>query len=66
MFGAAVDFTLMPTYQGYLQSKEHAVYLLKACLNRKLVHSFRGPQDGEATISGNIFVWEINITGIDG
>jgi Gti1/Pac2 family len=66
MSGLAADFTLMPTYQGYLQSKEDAVYLLEACLSGKLVHSFRGPQDGEATISGNIFVWETNITGIDG
>jgi Gti1/Pac2 family len=65
MSGLAADFTLVPTYQGYLQSKEDAVYLLEACLSGKLVHSCRGPQDGEATISGNIFVWEANITGID-
>ena len=65
MSGLRIDFTLVPTYQGYLQSKEDAVHLLEACLSGKLVHSRRGPQDGEATISGNIFVWEANITGID-
>jgi Gti1/Pac2 family len=65
MSGLDTDFTLVPTYQGYLQSKEDAVYLLEACLGGKLAHSFRGPRDGEDTISGNIFVWEANITGID-
>jgi Gti1/Pac2 family len=65
MSGLDTDFTLVPTYQGYLQSKEDAVYLLKACLGGKLAHSFRGPRDREDTISGNIFVWEANITGID-
>ena len=65
MSGLDADFTLVPTYQGYLQSKEDAVYLLEACISGKLAHSCRGPQDGEATISGNIFVWEANITGID-
>jgi hypothetical protein len=56
---------LVPTYRGCLQSKEDAVYLIEACLCGKLVHSCRGPRDGEATISGNIFVWEANSTGID-
>jgi Gti1/Pac2 family len=65
MSGLASDFTLVPTYQGCLQSKEDAIYLLKSCLRGKLAHSTRGPRDGEATISGNIFVWEANVTGID-
>ncbi len=55
----------MPTYRGHVQSKEDAVYLVKACLRGKLVHSCRGPREGEATISGNVFVWEANSTGID-
>jgi Gti1/Pac2 family len=59
------DFALVPTYQGYLKSKEDTVCLLEACHSGKLVYLCRGPQDGEATISGNIFVWEANITGID-
>jgi Gti1/Pac2 family len=56
---------LVPTYRGCLQSKEDAVYLLEACLRGELNHSCRGPHDGEATVSGNIFVWEANISGID-
>lgn len=65
MFVIRSDLPLVPTYRGCLQSKEDAVYIIEACLRGKLVHSCRGPQDGEATISGNIFVWEANITGID-
>ncbi len=56
---------LVPTYRGYLQSKGDAVYLLQACFGGRLVHSCRGPRDGEVTISGNVFVWEANSTGID-
>jgi Gti1/Pac2 family len=56
---------LVPTYRGCLQSIEDAVYLLEACLRGELFHSCRGPRDGEAAISGNVFVWEANSTGID-
>jgi len=56
---------LIPTYQGCIRSKEDAVYLLEACLRGDLVHSCQGPRDGEAAISGNVFVWEANSTGID-
>lgn len=55
----------MPTYRGGLQNKEDAVYIIEACLRGTLLHPRRGPQDGEATISGNVFVWEANSTGID-
>jgi hypothetical protein len=55
----------VPIYRGYLQSKEDAFYLLKACLRGKLFYLCRGPQDGEATISGNVFVWKANSIGID-
>ena len=48
-----------------MQSTEDAVYLLEACLRGTLVHSSRGPRNGEATISDNVFVWEVNSTGID-
>jgi len=65
MFGLSSHPPLVPTYRGYLQSKEDAVYTIEACLRGRLVHSCRGPQDGEATISGNVFVWEANSTGID-
>lgn len=65
MFGLCSDLSLVPTYRGCLQGKEDAVYIVEACLRGKLVHSCRGPQDGEATISGNVFVWEANSTGID-
>jgi hypothetical protein len=60
-----VPAVLMPTDRGYLQSKEDAAYLLEACLSGKLAHSWRGPRDGEATISGNLFVWEANRAGFD-
>ncbi len=56
---------LIPTYQGCIRSKEDAVYLVKACLQGHLAHACRGPRNGEAIISGNIFVWEANSTGID-
>ncbi len=59
------DQPLMSTYRGYLQSKRDAVYLLQACFGERLVHSCRGSQDEEITISGNVFVWEANSTGID-
>ena len=65
MCGLASDFTLISMYQGCLQSKEDAVYLLKSYLQGKLAHSPWGPQDGEATISGNIFIWKTSITDID-
>ena len=65
MFGLRLDQPLVPTYRGHVQSKEDAVYLVKACLRGKFVHSYRGPQEGEATIRGNVFVWEANSTGID-
>ena len=45
--------------------KKDAVYLLEACLRGELLQSCRRPRDGEAAISGNIFVWEANSTGID-
>ncbi len=38
---------------------------LQTCFGGRLVHSCRGPRDREATISGNVFVWEANSTGID-
>jgi hypothetical protein len=56
---------LVPTYRGYVQSKADAVFLVEACLHGELIHSCRKPRDGEATISGNIFVWEANSIGID-
>jgi Gti1/Pac2 family len=62
MLGVRSDQPLVPTYRGFLQSKEDAVSLVNACLR---VHSCRGPRDGEAAISGNVFVWEANSTGID-
>jgi hypothetical protein len=62
MSGLGADFILMSTYQGYLQSKEDAVYLLEACLNGKLVHSCRGPQDGEATIRNALGQYHFNST----
>jgi len=52
---------LIPTYQGCIRSKEDAVYLLEACLRGNLVHSCGGPRDGEAAISGNVFVQEANM-----
>lgn len=65
MFDLRSDLPLVPTYRGCLQNKEDAVYIIEACLRGTLLHSRRGPQDGEATISGNVFVWEANSTGID-
>jgi hypothetical protein len=59
------DQPLVPTYQGRLESKEDAVYLLEACLQAKLFHARRGPRDGEAAIIGNVFVWEPESAGID-
>lgn len=52
------------TYRGFLESIEDAIYLLEACLQGKLVHLCRGIRDGEAAISGNVFVWEANSTGM--
>ena len=65
MSGLNVDFTLMSTYQDYLQNKEDVVYFIKTCLNRKLVYLYREPQHRETTINNNIFVWKTNITDID-
>lgn len=59
------DVPLIPTYQGFVKSLREAAYLVEACLHGELTHSYRGPRDGEATISGNIFIWERNSTGID-
>ena len=56
---------LAPTYRGYLQNKADVVYLLEHCLQGKLTHSWRGPRDDEAAVSGNIFVWEAKSAGID-
>jgi hypothetical protein len=63
--GGASDQPLAPTYQGCLKNEGDAVYLVEACLQGKHFHAWRGPRDGEAAISGNIFVWEAKITGID-
>lgn len=41
---------------GYVQSKEDAIYLVKACLRGELIHLYRRPRDGEVAISGNVFV----------
>ena len=62
MFGS--DMLLVPTYRGYLQTKEDAADLVDACIHGILAHARQGPRDREATISGNIFVWEANSTGI--
>jgi hypothetical protein len=48
-----------------VESKDDAFYLLKTILRGKLVHLCQRPRDGEVTISGNVFVWEENSTGID-
>ena len=48
-----------------MESKDDAFYLLETILRGKLVHSYQRPRDGEATISGNVFVWEENSIGID-
>ncbi|KAL8902279.1 MAG: hypothetical protein Q9207_004797 [Kuettlingeria erythrocarpa] len=65
MCGLRSKLPLVPAYRGRLQSKEDAVYIIEACPRGKLVRSCRGPQDGEATITGNVSVWEANFTGID-
>lgn len=53
-----------PTYCGFLDSIEDAIYLLEACFQGNFVHLSRGLREGEAAISGNVFVWEANSTGI--
>ena len=55
----------MPTYLGCVQSKEDAICLVEACFRGELSHLCRKPRDGEAAISGNVFVWEASSTGID-
>jgi len=55
---------LVPTYRGHIRTKEDAVYLLEACLREELSHSCRGPRKGDSVISGDVFVWETNSTGI--
>lgn len=57
--------SLVPTCRGYLRCEKDAVWVLESCLRGELFHLCRGPRDGEAVISGNIFVWEPNSTGID-
>jgi hypothetical protein len=65
MFGLRLDQPLVPTYRGYLQTEDDAFYLLEGILRGKHFHSCQRPRDGEATISGNVFVWEENSTSID-
>ena len=48
-----------------LGNKADAVYLIEACLRGKLLYVRRRPRDGEAAISGSVFVWEANSAGID-
>lgn len=59
------DGPLVPTFRGYLESEDEAVCLVEACLRGTALHSSRGPRDGEATLSGNVFVWEASSAGIN-
>ena len=56
---------LSPTALGYVKGRDDAVRLVDDCVNGRLSHASRRPRDGEATIRGQVFVWEANASGID-
>jgi hypothetical protein len=58
MCGLSMAGELVPTFRGYVKNKRDAEYLVLACTSGKLSHTCRQPRDGEAVLSGNVFVWE--------